>query len=82
MIAVPYLKLGHNARKVLERQLTIQTSRKKVLVSVRLDVKGHMINKNIKQIRCQFPNCKGKLPTFCSKCDITLSILSFAKFYQ
>lgn len=81
-IALTYLKLGINQRKSVGRPLAVQTSRKKIPDSIRLDGKGHIIEKREKQRRCQYQNCTGKPLTFCNKCDVTLCTPCFPKFHQ
>lgn len=81
-IATSYLKIGQNARRSIGRPVPLQTSRKKVLDTVRLDGRGHIIGKREKQRRCQFPNCSGKPLTFCTKCDVTLCTPCFPQFHK
>lgn len=82
-IAVTYLKIGHGRNVLKGRPLSFpSTSRSHILDSVRLDEKGHFLEKRTNQRRCQYPTCKSRPLTFCKKCDVTLCVKCFSKFHR
>ena len=82
-IATTYLKLGHGARVMRGRPLSLlSTSRRQVAHDISLDQRNHMLGKRDKQRGSQYQSCKGKPLTYCIKCKVILCVSCFSKYHR